>query len=83
MNLHDQPRAVVDGVAIIVDAGAVRRAHFAQDCARAGHDVRDAEAVANLDQLAARDDDFASGRELIQDRKTAAALLLTTIPGGR
>jgi hypothetical protein len=44
-------------------ARAVRRPHLDQACAGAREHVGDAEAVADLEQLAARDDDLASLRE--------------------
>jgi hypothetical protein len=43
--------------------GAVRRSHLDHARARPGENVRDPEAVADLDQLAARDDDLPSLRE--------------------
>ena len=61
-----QARAFVDGVAIVVDACAVGGAHFAQDGAGARHDVRDAEAVADFDQLAARDHHLAARGQFVQ-----------------
>ena len=55
-----------DGVAIVVDRGAVGRPYFAQNRPGSLHDVRDAEAVANLDQFASRDDGFSAGGEFVQ-----------------
>ena len=41
----------------------VRRADLAQRAAALGHDLRNAERAADLDKLAARDDDLASAGE--------------------
>ncbi len=60
MHAQQQARVFVDGAFVVGDAGAVGRAHFAQCCAAFGHDFGDAEAVADFDQLAARDDYFAA-----------------------
>ena len=46
--------------------GAVGGAHFAQHGARALHDIRNAEAVADFDQFAARDDHFVAGGQFVQ-----------------
>src|SRR5437879_4457277 len=54
MYAQQQPRTLVDGDAIVVDVGLVCRADLAQNSARALHDLGDAEAVSDLDQLAAR-----------------------------
>src|SRR3972149_4037058 len=52
-------RPPADARLVVAEVGAVRRAHL--DGAGAGlrHDLRDAEAAADLDELAARDDDLA------------------------
>ena len=46
---------------------AVRRADLAQPCARAGDDLGNAKAIADLDELAARDDHLAA----VRDRRQA------------
>ena len=66
MHAHQQPRVRSDGVAVIVDAGAVGRACFYDARAGVRHDVGDSKAVADLDELAARNDDCAAGGELVQ-----------------
>ena len=48
-----------DRALVVRDARAVRRPHLDEPRAGAGQHVRDAEAVADLDQLAARDDHLA------------------------
>jgi hypothetical protein len=52
-----------DRVLVVVHAGAVRRPDLDQPGAGPGEDVRDPEAVADLDQLATRDQHLASVRE--------------------
>ena len=76
MHAQQQARALGDGFAIIVDAGAVGGAHFAQHRARARHDIGDAEAVADLDQLAARDDHFAAGGQFVQRQKNRGGVVV-------
>ena len=57
----EQERGLGPDRAVVVGrAGAVRRPHLDQARARAGEHVRDPEAVADLDQLPARDDDLAA-----------------------
>src|SRR5208283_921530 len=63
MHAEEQARFIVDGVFIVGQARAVRRAHLAQDRAALLHDFRDAKAIADFDQFAARDDDFAASRQ--------------------
>ena len=63
MHAQQQPRAFTDGAFVIRDGSAVRRAHFAQQSAALGHDVRDAKGLADLDQFAARDDHFPASRQ--------------------
>ena len=63
MDAQDQRGAFADRRRIVCAARLVRRAHLAQDRARLRHDVRDAEAAADLDQLAARHDHLASRRQ--------------------
>ena len=63
MDAQDQRRPFVDRRRVIGRAGLVRRADLAQDRAGLRHHVRDAEAAADLDELAARHDDFASRRQ--------------------
>lgn len=66
MDDEDEAGVGVDGGAVVIGAGAVGGTHFAERSAGAGHDVGDAEAVADLDEFAARDNDFAAGGKLIE-----------------
>ena len=63
MNAKEQTRIFVDGIFVVGDARAVGGADFAKHCAALFHDFRDAETIADFDQFAARDDDFAAPRE--------------------
>ena len=76
MDAQQQARAVVDGVAVVVDVRAVGGADLAQDGARARHDFGDAEAVADLDQFAARDDGFAARRKFVQREKDGGGVVV-------
>ena len=69
MHAQQQACAIGDGIAIIVDDGAVGGADFTQNGARARHDFGDAEAVADLDQLAARDDRFTARCQFVKREK--------------
>ena len=76
MDAQQHACAVVDGVAVIVDMGAVGGADFAQDGAGALHDFGDAEAVADFNQFAARDDGFASGGEFVEDEEERGGVVV-------
>ncbi len=60
MHAQEQSRFRADRALVVGGARAVRRPHLDQACAGAGEHVGDPEAVADLDQLAARDDHFAA-----------------------
>ena len=62
MDLEDHGRIGCDGLLIICQVRAVGGADLDEFGARSRHDIGDAEAAANLDKLAAADDDlFARG----------------------
>ena len=69
MDAKEHARFFVDGVFVVGNACAVGRADFAEAWRRFRHDFGDAEAVADFDQLAARDDDFAVARECGKNEK--------------
>ena len=72
VHAQEQRRVGADRLLVVLGARAVRRADLDEPCARAREHVGDAEAVADLDQLAARDDDlaaFAERREREQHRR--------------
>ena len=60
MDAQEQRRLRPDRALVVVGARPVRRPHLDEPGARAGEHVGDPEAVADLDQLAARDDDLAA-----------------------
>src|ERR1035441_6493883 len=76
MHAHQQARAVRDGGAVIVDAGAIGGADFAQRGAGAGHDVGDAEPVADFDQFTARDDGLAAGGEFVEGEEHGGGIVI-------
>ena len=76
VDAEEEARALVEGAFVIADARAIRGAHFAQDGAAFGHDVWNAEAVADFDQLAAGDDDFGIFRERIQDEENGGGVVV-------
>ena len=58
MNLQDHGRFGRDGALVVAQMCAVGSADLDEFGARSRHDVGDAEAAANLDKLAAADDDL-------------------------
>jgi hypothetical protein len=63
MHFHQHRRALTDGLDIVLQMRAIRRADLAQLRARAAHDVGNAERPADLDEFAARNDDLLPERE--------------------
>src|SRR5215469_12677697 len=57
---------LVDGMFIISDAGPVGSTYLAKNGIRLRHDVANAERSADLDQLAARHDDFSASGQRVQ-----------------
>ena len=55
---------------------AVGGPDLAEDRAGAGHDVGDAEAVADLDEFAAGDDDLPAGREFVQREEDGGGVVV-------
>jgi len=60
MNLDDDAGVGAERTAVIVDVGAIRGSDLDESRAALAHDLGDAEAATDLDQLAARDDRVAS-----------------------
>src|ERR1039458_6060856 len=69
-------RAVVDGGAVILDARAIGSAHFAQGGAGMCHDLGNAEAVADFDEFAARDDGLAAGGEFMHGEEDGGGVVV-------
>jgi len=67
---------VRDGVAIIREVRSVGGAHFDQPRPALRHHVGQPERTANLDELAARNEDFASRRERGQDQQRGAGIVV-------
>ena len=67
MDFHDRRSALADRLLVVAGMRAIGRADFFQLAAGARHDIGNAESAADLDQLAARYDDFFFRRERIQD----------------
>ena len=63
VHAQDRARLGAERARVVGGARAIGRADLAQPRARALHDLGDAEAVADLDELAARDHDLAPARE--------------------
>ena len=76
MHAQQQPRAFGDGLFVVGDAGAVGRAHLAQDCARLRHHVGNAERAADLHQFAARDDDFSAVGQRVQRQQDRSGVVV-------
>ncbi len=69
---QEERRIRADRALVVRGPGAIRRAYLDEAGTRAREDVRDAEAVPDLDQLPARDDDLPAlrqGRERKQHRR--------------
>ena len=74
VDLQDRPGALGDGGPVVADPRAVGRADLDELRAARGHDVRDPELPADLDQLPARDQDLLAlgeRREAQQERRRA------------
>src|SRR5579863_5116616 len=76
MHAKQHARAVVDGALVVGEARAVGGADFAKRGAAFGHDVRNAEAVADFDELSARDDDFAAASQRGQNQKNCSGVVV-------
>ena len=69
MDTEDERRPLGDRRTVVCGARLVRCPHLAQHGAGLRHDVRHAEPSADLDELAARHDDFPSRRESGEDQQ--------------
>ncbi len=76
MNAEEHARFVGDSVCVIGDARAVGGADFAQHRAALRHDFRNAEAIADLDQFAARDEDFTVTGECGEDEQNSRGAIV-------
>ena len=69
MHPQDCARRVANRERVVADSRAVRRADLAETRAGLRHDIRHAEAAANLHQLAARDQHLSSARQCRQHQQ--------------
>ena len=69
MHTQQQPRVHIHRSAVVGDVRTVGSAYLVEPHSAAGHDVGNAKAIADLDQLAAGDDNFSVPRQLIQHEK--------------
>ena len=76
MDLHDRRGVGADRGGIVLEMGAVGGADLDQPAAGAGHDVGDAEGAADLDELAARDDDLAAGGQRRQHQQHGGGVVV-------
>ena len=76
VDLQDQRRLGTDRGGEIAQMGAVGGTDLAQPRAGALHDVGQAERAADLDQLAARDDRLAPGRQRVQCQHQRAGIVV-------
>ncbi len=66
MHAEDEACLWSDRGGVVGQTGAVGGAHLAEDGSGLAQNVRDAEAAANLDQFAARDEDFPAFRQSVE-----------------
>lgn len=74
VHLQQQRGAAADGMSVGAQVGAVDGADFAQLAAGLQHDVGQPERAADLNQLAARDDDFAPLRQGVEHDRCLSPL---------
>ena len=76
MHAQQQARTVGERAFVIGERGAIGGAHFAEYRAAFRHDVGNAEGFADLDQLAAGDEGFASASERGQNQKNRGGIVV-------
>src|SRR4029077_4864033 len=76
MHAKEKLRAVAECLLVIAQVRAIRGADFMKRGAACGHDVRDAEAVADLDEFAAPDEHFGAPRESVQHEKNGGRVVI-------
>ena len=83
--VHAQQRhgALADRLGVVAQVGAVRRADLDERRAGLAHHVGDAEAAADLDQLAARDHHLAAGAERGEREQQRRGVVVDRDPGLR
>ena len=76
VDLQQQRRVGGDRLGVIAQVRAIGGPHLAQYGPAAPHDVRDAELAADLDQLAARDDDFLAVRQRLERQQHGGGVVV-------
>ena len=76
VDLHQRAGMLTDGGGIVRGAGLVGRADLAQRRAAGGHDLRHTKAAADLDQLAARNDDLAAGGQRREEQQHGGGVVV-------
>lgn len=76
VDAEEEAGVFVDGALVVGDASAVGGAHFAEDGAALIHDVGNAEAVADFDEFAARDDDFEIFGERVEGEEDCGSIVI-------
>jgi len=76
VDLDQEARALTDRALVVRDPGAIRGPDLDEARVRTRHDVRHAEAATDLDQLAAREDRFASARERVEEEQHGAGAVV-------
>ncbi len=83
MNAEQQARALGDGALVVGQARAVGGADFAQRGLRFRHHVGNAEGASDLDEFAARDDDFATLGEGVKGEQDSGGVVVDDDGGER
>ena|SRR5579863_6155234 len=76
MHAEEQAGAIGNGALVIAQARAIGGADFAEHGAAFVHDIGDAEAIADFDQLTARDDDFGAFRKRVENEKYGCGVVV-------
>ena len=76
MHAQQQLRAVGDGTLVIADTGAIGGSDLAQHRARFRHHVGNAERAADLDQLAARNQNFAAFGQRVERQQHGSGVVV-------
>jgi hypothetical protein len=67
VDAEDGARPVADRFGVVAEVGLVRRSHLPEDGAAHPHDIRHPERASDLDELAARNDDFLPHSQGVED----------------
>src|ERR1700722_819291 len=76
MHAKEHAGAIGNGALVVAQPRAVGRADFVEQRSAFGHDVWNAEAVANFDQFAAGDDNFGAFGERVENEKYGGGIVV-------